>query len=203
MLKIWGREDSVNVQKVMWCVRELDLPHERIDAGRGYGLVGEPWYRAKNPNGLVPTIEEDGFVLWESNAIVKYLCAKHSAGKLSPLDPHAYADADRWMTWQASTLAPAMRELRLSSAAPGTGGTASVAFVNAMANAVHVWNVLNDRLEGREYIMGAAFTMADIVFGAHLHHWISKASGQPAFSHLQGWYARLRRRKHYQPHDHA
>jgi len=97
----------------MWCVRELGIPHQQIDAGRPYGIIGEPWYLAMNPNGTIPTIDDDGFVLWESNAILKYLCAKHSMGNLCPSDPREYADADRWISWQGTELWPPMRQILL------------------------------------------------------------------------------------------
>src|SRR5580700_816468 len=107
-LKIWGRLTSINVQKAMLCVEELDLPHERIDAGLAFGIVDTPEFRAKNPNGLVPVMEDDDFVLWESNAIVRYLAAKHAPGSLWPTDLRQRADADRWMDWQTTTFQPAM-----------------------------------------------------------------------------------------------
>ena len=113
MLRIWGREDSLSVQKVMWCVRELGIPFEQINAGRHHEIISEPWYLQINPNGTIPTIDDDGFVLWKSNAILKYLCAKHSSGNLSPTDPLEYADADRWISWQGTTLWPPMREILL------------------------------------------------------------------------------------------
>src|SRR6516165_6341751 len=92
MIKIWGRNTSVNVQKVMWAVGELELPHERIDVGGAFGKNKEPAYLAMNPIGLVPTLEEDdGFLLWESNSIVRYLAAKYGARKLEPADMHARA----------------------------------------------------------------------------------------------------------------
>jgi len=91
MLKIWGRNTSINVQKAMWAVGELKLPHERIDIGGSFGKNNEPAYLAMNPNGLVPTLEEDGFLLWESNSIVRYLAAKHQSAVLEPKDPHTRA----------------------------------------------------------------------------------------------------------------
>jgi len=94
MLKIWGRNTSVNVQKAMWAIGELGLAYERIDVGGTYGKNNEPAYLAMNPNGLVPTLEEDGFLLWESNAIVRYLAAKHAMGTLYPADLAHRADAD-------------------------------------------------------------------------------------------------------------
>src|SRR5215468_5016296 len=109
MIKVWGRNTSVNVQKVMWAVGELELPHERIDIGGTFGKNKEPDYLAKNPNGLVPTLEEDdGFVLWESNAIVRYLAGKYEPGRLEPKDPKARASASRWMDWQLSVCGPAI-----------------------------------------------------------------------------------------------
>ncbi len=101
MLKIWGRTDSYNLQKVMWCVAELGIEHQRIDAGGAFGVTDGPEYLAMNPNGRVPTIDDDGFVLWESNAIVRYLSARHGTGTLYPEDPRRRADADRWMTCRA------------------------------------------------------------------------------------------------------
>src|SRR5262245_41597867 len=109
MLKIWGRPTSSNVQKVMWAVGELGLEHERIDIGGPLRKDNEPAYPAMNPNGLVPTLEEDdGFLLWESNSIVRYLAAKHGVGKLEPKDLRTQASAGRWMDWQLSVAGPAL-----------------------------------------------------------------------------------------------
>src|SRR3954463_1827067 len=103
MLKIWGRLSSLNVQKVMICVDELGLDFERVDAGMNFGIVQTPEYKAMNPNSVVPTIEDDGFVLWESNVIVRYLCGKHSIGRLWPTEVHARAEVERWMDWQQTS----------------------------------------------------------------------------------------------------
>ncbi len=108
MLKIWGRLTSVNVQKVVWCADELAIEYQRVDAGGKFGLVDTPDYLAMNPNGLIPVINDDGFVMWESNAIVRYLSARHGSGSLSPADPQRRADADRWMDWQATAFNPAI-----------------------------------------------------------------------------------------------
>ena len=108
MLRILGRISSVNVQKVVWCADELGLAYERVDVGGTFGGNDTPDYLAKNPNGLVPVIEDDGFVLYESNAIVRYLAAKHAEGTLWPRDPRQRADVDRWMEWQSTGYTPAM-----------------------------------------------------------------------------------------------
>src|SRR5215468_538274 len=100
MIKIWGRNNSINVQKVMWAVGELKLPHERIDIGGPFGRNKEPPYLAMNPNGVVPTLEEDdGFILWESNSIVRYLASRHGVGTLEPSDLRIRSSAQRWMDW--------------------------------------------------------------------------------------------------------
>ena len=99
MLKIWGRISSINVRKVVWCAQELALMFDRVDAGRDFGVVQTPAYRALNPNGLVPTIEDDSgderVVLWESNVVVRYLCARHASGTLYPEPLAARFDAER------------------------------------------------------------------------------------------------------------
>src|SRR5262245_50616582 len=109
MLKVWGRTNSSNVQKVMWAVGELRLTHERIDVGGEYGALDTDAYGKINPNRRIPTIDDDGFVLWESNVIVRYLAAKHGAGTLWPEALTERAVADQWMDWQQTTLAPDMR----------------------------------------------------------------------------------------------
>ncbi len=124
MIKIWGRNTSSNVQKVMWAVAEIGLPHERIDIGGPFGKNREAEYLAMNPNGLVPTLEEeDGFLLWESNSIVRYLAAKHRAEVLEPADLRARAWASAWMDWQLSVFAPAHLRVFLGPD-PHAAGTA-------------------------------------------------------------------------------
>src|SRR6266446_2236439 len=109
IMKIWGRTTSSNVQKVMWAIGEMGLKYERIDVGAPFGKNREPAYLAMNPNGLVPTLEEeDGFLLWESNSIVRYLAGKHGPGRLEPADPRLRALAGKWMDWQLSVAGPAI-----------------------------------------------------------------------------------------------
>src|SRR6185436_18692733 len=111
MLKIWGRNTSINVQKVMWAIGELGIPHERVDVGGTFGRTKEPFYLAMNPNSLVPTLEENGFTLWESNSIVRYLAARHGAGTLEPADPRERARASQWMDWMLTVCAPSIHGL--------------------------------------------------------------------------------------------
>ena len=137
MIKLWGRTNSLNVQKVLFCLGELGLPFERVDAGMQFGVVKTPEYMAKNPNSVVPTLEEDGFVLWESNAIVRYLASTHGAGALWPTDPRARALADRWMDWQ-QTSHNAMDILEEALArSPWLGGEAFTMAECVLAPGVH------------------------------------------------------------------
>src|SRR5258705_2104404 len=111
MLRIWGRTNSINVQKVLWCCQELGLDYERIDAGNNFGVTDTPEYIAMNPNRLVPTIDDGDIQLWESNVIVRYLAQKHGDGRLCPADIATRFDAERWMDWQGTVLWPALRPL--------------------------------------------------------------------------------------------
>jgi glutathione S-transferase len=110
MLHIWGRISSINVRKVVWAVQYLNLTHQRTDAGGQFGIVQTPDYLAQNPNALVPLLEDEGYSLWESNVILRYLCARHAPDTLYPQDLKARFDAERWMDWQQTTLNPAGRD---------------------------------------------------------------------------------------------
>jgi glutathione S-transferase len=170
MLKVWGRLNSVNVQKAMFCVEELELPYERFNAGMEFGVTKTPEYMAMNPNSRVPTIDDDGFVLWESNVIVRYLAAKHSPGKLWPTDPQKRADIDRWMDWQQTTHNPPLTTLFWGLVrAPGTRPPEEIEA--ARKTMVDLMAMLEARLEGRAFIGGDAFTMADCVMGPAIHRW--------------------------------
>ena len=111
MLKIWGRKNSSNVRKALWCAEEAGIAYERVEAGGAFGVVNEPEYLARNPNGRVPMIEDGDLVLWESNAIVRYLAAAYAPGSLYPEDPASRACGDKWMDWTTSSFASEFRDL--------------------------------------------------------------------------------------------
>jgi glutathione S-transferase len=200
MLKLWGRINSINVQKVLWALAELNVPYERTDAGLQFGVVNEPFYRRMNPNGRVPTIEDDGFVLWESNAIVRYLSAKHGAGVLWPNDPRQRADADRWMDWTTSTVAPALTPVfwGLIRTPPEKRNMASI---EAEAEKVgQAFQVLEQSLEGRDHVAGKGFTMGDIPLGTFVHRWYALAVKRPKLPRVEAYYERLQERAPYRKH---
>ncbi len=148
-----------------------------------------------NPTGTIPTIDDDGFVLWESNAIVKYLCAKHSPGNLSPTDPHDYADADRWISWQGTTLWPPMRQILLGLVRTPEDQRDGKRLAELIAEVTRYWTMLDGRLKGRDYVMGDRFTMADIVFGPHIYRWFTYPIPRPDLPHLRAWYERFCERR--------
>ena len=191
MLKIWGRLSSLNVQKVVWCAHELGLAHQRIDAGRQFGVVGTPQYEQLNPNRLVPVIEDDGFVLWESNAIVRYLCAKHAFGTLYPEPLTARADAERWMDWQGCELSPAMSKAFVQLVrTPAEERDAALAEASVQA-ARPLMRILDRHLADREFVGGERLTMADIPLGCAVHRWFGLPIEHEALEHARRWYGRL------------
>ena len=197
MLKIWGRCNSINVQKVLWCCAELALPFERIDAGMKFGVNNTPEYRSMNPNGLVPTINDDGFVLWESHAIVRYLARKNGLGSLCPADARQCADADRWMDWYATTVWPNLQPIfwNLVRTAPEQRNLPLVADLTKKVAAA--MDLLNSHLANHSYVTGETFTMGDIPLGCALARWLNLPVERPAHAHLDAYYQRLQRRDAY------
>lgn len=197
MLQLWGNADSVNVQKVMWCCEELGLTYHRIDAGRHFGVVNTPEFRRLNPNGLVPTIEDEGFVLWESNAILRYLAAKHAAGTLWPTDVAQRALVDRWMDWANSTLWPTMVPLfRAFMRTPEPQRNPAAIEVDRLAT-IEVLRVLDAQLAATAFVGGGAFTMGDIAVGCAVWRWMALSVERPPLPHLQRWFDSLAARPTY------
>lgn len=193
MLKIWGRRNSANVQKVLWCCAELGLDYEREDAGGAFGRTRDPDMLARNPNARVPTVEHDGLVLWESNVVVRYLAAVHDPGGLWPEDPRVRAEAERWMDWQQTTAAGPMTTIfRGLVREPGRTGAGEIAA--AAERAADAWRIADDRLREREWLAGGRFTMADIPLGVFARRWFELDVDRPGMPGLEAWYARLRAR---------
>lgn len=196
MLKIWGRSNSSNVKKALWVAEELDLAYESIPAGGAYGVVDTPEYRALNPNGLVPVIEDDGFVLWESNTIVRYLAAKYGADTLWITDPAKRADGEKWMDW-ATKLGTPFRDilwhtLRLpeDQRDPAVLAGGVTAFAKAL-------EVPEKALADQAWFSGAEFGIGDIPLGVYVYTWFELPLERPDFPNLAAWYERLKARPAY------
>src|SRR5712671_7640790 len=197
MLKLWGRINSINVQKVLWALAELKVPYERTDAGLQFGVVNEPFYRRMNPNGRVPTIEDDGLVLWESNAIVRYLAAKHGAGSLWPEDLRVRAEADRWMDWSNTTFWPALRTLFLGLVRTAPDKRDPQALEQSRLKTAEVLRIVDAHLATHEYLAGATFTMGDIALGCGAWRWLALPIERPPLTNVQRWFDLLAQRTAY------
>ncbi|PWT72129.1 MAG: glutathione S-transferase [Proteobacteria bacterium] len=197
MLKIWGRNNSVNVQKVLWVCEEMSVAYQRIDAGGSFGVVNTPQYRAINPNGLVPTMEDGPFVLWESNAIVRYLTAKHSAGNLWPEDLKVRAEADKWMDWQIVMFWPTFRPLFWNLVRTPPDQRDSKAIEESQLQTAEILAYLDAHLKNRTYVAGDGFTIGDIPMGCAIWRWMSLPIERPVMPNLQRWFDGLRERPAY------
>jgi len=188
MLKIWGRITSINVRKVVLAAQWMKIPFERIDAGLNFGIVKTPEYLAKNPNALVPLMEDGDFQLWESNVIVRYLCAKHSFGDLYPEPLTARFDAERWMDWQQTTLCGAGRPafVQLMRTAPDQRDPAAIA--QSVAAMEPLMARIDQHLSRRAFMGGDKFTMGDIPVACEVHRWRGLPIERGARPHIDRWY---------------
>ena len=194
MIRIWGRISSINVQKVVWCADELGLDYERINAGGSYGINNTPEYLAKNPNGLVPVMEEGDFVLYESNAIVRYLSARYSGGALWPPDLRERADVDRWMDWQATSFTPAMWAAFWQLIRTPEEKRDAAQVEGSRAKSERLAGILDAHLADRAFLAGTRFSPADIVVGCAAHRWLHLPVARERRPNLERWYASLKSR---------
>jgi len=195
MLKIWGRMSSINVKKVVWTAQELALDFQRTEAGGLFGVVKTPAYMALNPNALVPVIEDGDYVLWESNVIVRYLCAKHAYAQMYPDDLRDRFDAERWMDWQQTTLNPASRPgfWQLIRTAPEQRNPTLLAESNAAVEALMA--LLDAHLAQRSFMVGERFTVADIPIACEVHRWFGLPQARQSRPHIERWYDSMRARQ--------
>jgi glutathione S-transferase len=192
VIKIWGRNTSANVQKVMWAVDEIGLAHERIDIGGPFGKNREADYLAMNPNGLVPTLQEDdGFLLWESNSIVRYLAAKHRSTVLEPADLHARARANSWMDWQLSVLAPAIPGAFWGLIRTPPEQRDHAAIEESKKRTTAAIGILDAALANSAYLAGDAFSYGDIPAAVMANRYRQIVPERPAFENFERWFAAI------------
>jgi glutathione S-transferase len=210
-LVIWGRITSINVRKVVMAAQACGLVEGadfvRQNAGRQFGVTQTEAYTALNPNQLVPTLVDGDLVLWESNVIVRYLCAKYSPGVLYPSSLPTRFDAERWMDWQQTTLNGAGRDAfwQLTRVPEAERDMARV--LASKAAAEPLFAQLNALLGTRAFMAGDAFTMADMPIACEVHRWIGlgqpihptpsqpgvlpPSTMRPEWPHLMAWYRRI------------
>lgn len=196
-MKIWGRANSINVMKVLWCADECGVTYDRVDVGMEHGGNDQKWYLDMNPNGVVPTIEDAGRVIWESNTIVRYLAAKYADGSLWPTDPGLRSEADRWMDWQVAYVNGPMRDVFWGLIRTPADKRDMAAIDKAAVVAGKVWARLDEKLEGRKYVAGQHFTMGDIPVGCFIHRWYALDIKRPELRNVKAWYERLKTRPAY------
>ena len=203
MLKIWGRNTSSNVQKAMWAIGELGLAHERIDVGGAFGKNREPAYLAMNPNGLVPTLQDGDYLLWESNAIVRYLARIHGKGTLEPSDLKAYGLANQWMDWQLSVVGPAIFASFWGLIRTPAEKRDMAAITTSQKNTTEAMAMLDAQLARTAYVAGDSFSMGDIPVGVMAYRFRQLCPERPNMPHLERWYASLQQRKAFKDHVEA
>ena len=193
-LRIWGRLTSINVKKVVWTAQELGLDFERVEAGGVHGIVKTPEYIQLNANALVPVIEDDSYVLWESNVIVRYLCAKHSMDQMYPADLHERFDAERWMDWQQTSVNPASRPGFWQLIRTPVEQRSAQVIADSNAAVERLMALLEPHLAERRFMLGERFSMADIALGCEVHRWFGLMQPREKRPHLERWFAELRAR---------
>lgn len=195
MIRVWGRRSSINVQKVLWTLVELDLPFRRETVGGSFGGNRDPDFLRMNPNGLIPVILDGDTTMFESNAIVRYLAARYRAGLLRPEEPHALAMAEQWMEWQQSTFAPLVstlfwHQVRLPPAQRDQAVTGE-----AEAKAAAALEIADRHLAQHDWFAGAAFSFGDIVMGCLMWRYLGFEVSRPAVPHLMEWFEALKERE--------
>ncbi len=201
MIKVWGRSTSSNVMKVLWLLEELGLKYERIDAGGAFGRTDTPHYRAMNPLGLIPTLEEDDFTLFESNVILRYICNAHAPNSpIYPKAPSTRASVEAWMDFQQTALSRHQSLLfqGLIRTAPEKRDNAIIA--TAIKDAAAIWGILDARLSSQSFVSGQDITLSDFAFGPHVHRWFNMEIERPDTPHLYAWYQRLLERPAFKAH---
>ena len=199
-MKIWGRPNSINVQKVMWAVGELGLEHERIDAGGAYGGLDSDDYGRMNPNRKIPVLQDDDAVIWESHACVRYLAATYGNGSLWPLDPARRSVADRWMDWKITTLHPFMHVCFWGLIRTPEADRDMAAIERAAAGLGETWRLFDAHLSKREFVLGNRFTMGDIPLGCAFYRYVNLPLERPSLPAIEAWYDRLQAREPFREH---
>jgi glutathione S-transferase len=200
MLKVWGRTNSINVQKVMWALGELGLEHERVDVGGAFGGLETAAFAALNPNRLIPVLEDGDTVVWESNAIVRYLAARYGSGGLWPTDPSARAAADRWMDWQLTTLQPAISPVFWGLVRTPPEQRDMGAIEAGAARTAEAMAILDAVLGSRRFVAGDVLTMGDIPVGCVAWRYHNLDVARPPLPHLERWFGELQARDSYRQH---
>jgi len=194
-LILWGRLNSINVQKVLWTTEELAIPFQRIDAGLQFGVNKSAEYLQKNPNGLVPMIDDNGFILWESHAIMRYLAKKHDAsGQVFPTDPLIQAKIEQWHDWYNTVCWPPMRTLFWGYIRTPQAERNAQELENARQQMIKVLTILEEQLGKFKYVACDQFTLAEIPVALVAYRWFNIPIERPSFPNVERWYQEVKKR---------
>jgi glutathione S-transferase len=201
MLKVWGRRSSFNVQKVLWLVGELGLAHEHVPAGGSFGRLDEPAFRALNPHGRVPVLEDGDVAIWESHTILRYLAARYGRETFWRDDPSERSRVESWMDWSQTSLQPDF----LAGVFWGYYRTPDAlrdwpAIRRSLDRCTEHFRLLDGILAARPFLMGEEPSLADIPIGTSLYRYFELDIERPELRHLTSWYRRLQQRPAYREH---
>src|SRR5262249_2742770 len=180
--------------KALAVARHLGLAFELCPVDLLNGAHMKPEFGALNPNRKMPVLEDDGFVLWESNAIAQYLASKKPESGLLPADPRRRADVVRWQCWELAHWDPACATLifeRLLKKLFGQGEPIPAVEQKGEDEIRRYGAVANEWLRGRRYLCGDALTLADFSVGAWLNYASQARYPVDEFRELRRWYADL------------
>lgn len=200
MLEIWGRPYSSNVIPVIWTANELGLDYSLQLAGGSFGKLDSDSYARINPNRMIPAIRDGDFALWESHAIVRYLCGRYAGGRFCPDDPETRAVADQWMEWSGSRAFPPVIQLFFATVRTQPDNRDPVKIASLRDDASKVLALLDKHLASRAYVAGDNFTMGDIPLGCVAYRYFNVEVERPSLPNLEAWYQRLCERPAYQDH---
>ena len=200
MLTVWGRENSTNVKKVLWLLEELGEQYQLINAGGQYGKNTEASFLALNPNGLVPCLQDGDFVLWESNAILRYLAERAAQPQFWGSDARQRASADKWLDWASGTLAIPFRQVYVSLIRTPEDQRDPQVIAAGMAAFEKAWAMLDEVLAKQTWLSGEQFGLGDIPVGCLAYAWFSLDIERQKHPHVERWYQQLTQRPGYQQH---
>lgn len=198
MLTVWGRNNSTNVKKVLWCLEELGIGYQRIDVGGQYGKLNDPLYRSMNPNGLIPCLQDDDFILWESNTIVRYLAAQYGDGTLYLPDARLRASAEKWMDWATSSMAEPFKAVFIGLVRTPPEQQDKVKIAQGMTQLNTLMAIADQALEKQAYLSGDKFGIGDIPLGCLAYAWFNLSIERPPLPNVERWYHSVSQRAAFQ-----
>ncbi|MDA5494210.1 glutathione S-transferase [Yersinia intermedia] len=198
MLTVWGRNNSTNVKKVLWCLEELGISYQRIDVGGQYGKLNDPLYRSMNPNGLIPCLQDDDFILWESNTIVRYLAAQYGDGTLYLPDARLRASAEKWMDWATSSMAEPFKAVFIGLVRTPPEQQDKVKIAQGMTQLNTLMAIADQALEKQAYLSGDKFGIGDIPLGCLAYAWFNLSIERPPLPNMERWYHSVSQRAAFQ-----